>query len=86
MQMMPPPLTKDLVLVGGGHTHALVLRMWAMKPLPGVRLTLISPDPTTAYSGMLPGHIAGHYPRKALEIDDETRARMLPYVKAGLAV
>lgn len=76
MQMMPPPFTKDLVLVGGGHTHALVLRMWAMRPLPGVRLTLISPDPTTAYSGMLPGHIAGHYSRKALEIDLVKLARI----------
>jgi selenide, water dikinase len=40
-----------------------------MKPLPGARLTLISPDPTAPYTGMLPGHIAGHYPREALEID-----------------
>ncbi|WP_347311409.1 selenide, water dikinase SelD [Defluviimonas sp. SAOS-178_SWC] len=63
------PLTRDLVLIGGGHTHALVLRMWGMKPVPGVRLTLISPDPTAAYSGMLPGHVAGHYPRAALQID-----------------
>lgn len=63
------PLTHDLVLVGGGHTHALVLRMLAMKPVPGVRLTLISPTPTAAYSGMLPGHIAGHYDRAALDID-----------------
>jgi len=69
MMPMPAPLTRDLVLIGGGHTHALVLRMWGMRPVPGVRLTLISPDPTTAYSGMLPGHIAGHYPRAALEID-----------------
>lgn len=71
MPMMPMPaaLTRDLVLIGGGHTHALVLRMWGMAPLPGVRLTLISPDPSTAYSGMLPGHIAGHYPRDALQID-----------------
>ncbi len=63
------PLTRDLVMIGGGHTHALVLRMWAMKPIPGVRLTLISPDPTAAYSGMLPGHVAGLYPRAALQID-----------------
>lgn len=63
------PLTRDLVMIGGGHTHALVLRMWGMKPLPGVRLTLISPDPTAAYSGMLPGHIAGHYARADLQID-----------------
>ena len=65
----PTPLTRDLVLIGGGHTHALVLRMWGMKPLPGARLTLISPDPVTAYSGMLPGFVAGHYPREALDID-----------------
>lgn len=63
------PLTQDLVLIGGGHTHALVLRSWGMNPLPGARLTLISPGPTTTYSGMLPGVIAGHYAPQALEID-----------------
>lgn len=63
------PFTRDLVLVGGGHSHALVLRSWGMKPLPGARLTLINPRPAAAYSGMLPGHIAGHYTRDALEID-----------------
>lgn len=63
------PLTRDLVLIGGGHTHALVLRMWGMKPLPGVRLTVINPGPTAPYSGMLPGHIAGHYSRDELDID-----------------
>ena len=63
------PLTRDLVLVGGGHTHALVLRSWAMKPLPGVRLTVINPGPTAPYSGMLPGFVAGHYTRAELDID-----------------
>ena len=63
------PLTRDLVLIGGGHTHALVLRMWGMKPLAGVRLTVITPGPTAADSGMLPGHIAGHYSRDDLNID-----------------
>ena len=63
------PFTRDLVLVGGGHTHALVLKSWAMKPLPGTRVTLINPGPTAPYSGMLPGHIAGHYTRAALDID-----------------
>ncbi|MGY6410033.1 MAG: selenide, water dikinase SelD [Alkalilacustris sp.] len=65
----PQPLTRDLVLIGGGHAHALVLRMWGMRPLPGARLTLVSPAPTAPYTGMLPGHVAGHYPRRALEID-----------------
>ena len=69
MQNAPLPLTRDLVLIGGGHTHALFLRMWGMKPLPGVRLSVINPLPTAAYSGMLPGHIAGHYPREALQLD-----------------
>ncbi|MHA7876899.1 selenide, water dikinase SelD [Roseivivax sp.] len=69
MHQPPLPKTRDLVLVGGGHTHALVLRKWAMDPLPGARLTLIDPGPVTAYSGMLPGHVAGHYTREALDID-----------------
>jgi len=65
----PVPLTRDLVLIGGGHTHALVLRRWEMRKLPGARLTVINPGPTAPYTGMLPGHVAGHYPREALEID-----------------
>ena len=69
MQSAPLPLTRDLVLVGGGHAHALVLRSWAMAPLPGVRLTVINPDPVAPYTGMLPGHIAGHYSRADLMID-----------------
>ena len=63
------PITKDLVLVGGGHAHALVLRAWGMNPLPGARLTLIDPLATTAYTGMLPGFVAGHYSRDELAID-----------------
>lgn len=63
------PILKDLVLVGGGHAHALLVRMWAMQPLPGVRLTLINPDPAAPYTGMLPGLIAGHYRRDEIMID-----------------
>lgn len=66
---LPAPITHDIVLVGGGHAHTLVLRMWGMDPQPGVRLTLISPEPMTAYSGMLPGLVAGHYRRGDLDID-----------------
>ncbi|WP_435229846.1 selenide, water dikinase SelD [Pseudopelagicola sp. nBUS_20] len=62
-------LSRDLVLVGGGHAHALLLRMWGMRPLAGVRVTLINPGPTAPYSGMLPGYLAGHYARNELDID-----------------
>jgi selenide,water dikinase len=63
------PNVKDIVLVGGGHAHGLVIRMWAMDPAPGLRLTLISPDVYTPYSGMLPGLIAGHYEFEQAHID-----------------
>ncbi|MDP4033360.1 MAG: selenide, water dikinase SelD [Pseudorhodobacter sp.] len=69
MQTADFPLTQDLVLIGGGHAHALVLRMWGMQPLPGVRLSVINPGPVAPYTGMLPGHIAGHYQRDQMMID-----------------
>ena len=63
------PLVRDVVLVGGGHSHALLVRRWAMRPLAGVRLTLVSRDVLTPYSGMLPGLIAGHYTFDEVHID-----------------
>ncbi|HZV95659.1 MAG TPA: selenide, water dikinase SelD [Candidatus Nitrosocosmicus sp.] len=59
----------DLVLVGGGHAHVQVLRAWAMRPLPGIRLTVVVDRPTAVYSGMVPGFVAGQYRRDELEID-----------------
>ena len=66
---LPLPLIKNVVLVGGGHAHALLLKKWAMKPVVGVRVTVVNPSPTAPYTGMLPGHIAGHYDRDELDID-----------------
>ena len=57
------------MLLGGGHTHALVLKKWAMAPLPGVQVTLVNPGVKAPYTGMLPGFVAGHYAREELDID-----------------
>ena len=59
----------DLVFVGGGHAHALALRMLAMAPIEGLRITLVSPATHTPYSGMLPGLVAGHYSFEQTHID-----------------
>ncbi len=63
------PIAHDLVLVGGGHTHVEVLRQFAMRRPDGIRLTLISRDIETPYSGMLPGYLAGHYRFEECHVD-----------------
>lgn len=62
-------VTTDLVLIGGGHSHAIALRMLGMQPIPNVRLTLISNLVDTPYSGMLPGYVAGFYDYDEAHID-----------------
>jgi selenide, water dikinase len=68
-QSVAVAIQQDLVLIGGGHSHAIVLRLWAMAPVPGVRLVLISDGADTPYSGMLPGHVAGFYDHGDCHID-----------------
>ena len=73
--MQSDPVTTDIVLVGGGHAHVEVLRRFGMRPEPGVRLTVISREVLTPYSGMLPGLIAGHYTHDEAHIDLAPLAR-----------
>ena len=60
-----------LLLAGGGHSHAVVLKRWAMRPeqRPKHSITLINRTSTSLYSGMVPGLIAGIYQRDELAID-----------------
>lgn len=55
---------KRILLVGGGHAHAWVLRAGVQGDA-----TLVTPYPHHVYSGMLPGFVAGHYKLDDIRID-----------------
>lgn len=87
--MSAGPIATDIVLVGGGHAHVHVLAAFAKRPLTGVRLTLITRDLMTPYSGMLPGVIAGLYTSAQAHIDlvrlaNATGARLIHAEAVGL--
>ncbi len=61
------PERRHLLLLGGGHAHVEVLRQIGQQPLPGWRVTLMTREEMSPYSGMLPGVMAGLYqPAQAL--------------------
>jgi selenide, water dikinase len=61
--------SRDIVLIGAGHTNMHIVRMWKMDPIRDARLTLISPFSRATYSGMLPGTLAGLYEPDEMAID-----------------
>jgi len=60
---------RELVLWGAGHAHVEVLRRFARRPEPGLRLTLVTREPHTPHAGMLAGLIRGDYEFDATHID-----------------
>ena len=68
---LPMQIERHLILAGGGHSHALLLRRWAMQPRhrPQGLITLVSRYSTTLYSGMVPGLVSKKYNRNVLEVD-----------------
>lgn len=68
---MDKSMESSLVLAGGGHCHALILRRWAMKPKerPVGSIFLVSNTSLLYYSGMIPGYIAGAYALEDVAID-----------------
>ena len=73
----------NLVLIGGGHSHAIAIREWGLNPIPGINLTLISDVANTPYSGMLPGHIAGFYSYAETHIN---LANLAKFAQANLII
>jgi len=61
-----------LLLAGGGHTHALMLRQWLMRPNRrprATRISLVSRHSTLCYSGLVPAVLAGLQPPHACRLD-----------------
>ncbi|MGB7564565.1 MAG: bifunctional NADH dehydrogenase FAD-containing subunit/selenide, water dikinase SelD, partial [Prochlorococcaceae cyanobacterium] len=84
---------RQLLLAGGGHSHALVLKRWAMQSqhqrmarARACRITLVSRASTALYSGMVPGLVAGLYPREACAIDLRRLCRLagVSFVRAEI--
>jgi pyridine nucleotide-disulfide oxidoreductase family protein len=67
-------MKRRVILAGGGHAHLAVLADWAARRLPDTERWLVTSSRHTAYSGMLPGWLAGHYRASDLLIDLEPLA------------
>ena len=66
---LPAAAFRRIVLIGAGHTNLHVVRMWMQGAIADASLTLISASSQAAYSGMLPGTLAGLYQPDEMLID-----------------
>jgi len=72
-------MPRKLVLVGAGHTHALIMLRMPELRASGISVTVISPHDYQYYSGMGPGMLGGCYRPEELSIP----ARSLVESQAG---
>ena len=77
-------MAAQLLLIGGGHAHLGVLDLIAKRHLSGIDVTLVSAHSNQVYSGMLPGHLAGHYSLEEISIplDPVADAAKAEFVRA----
>ena len=61
--------TKQLVLIGGGHSNVQVLNKLSMSNIKGLHTILISEHFEATYSGMTPGYIHKEFNKEEISID-----------------
>ena len=76
MKNREPPILADLVFLGGGHAQVAAIKHFIMKPVPGLRLTIVSSQTRTLYSGMLPAFVEGAWHDDDIHIDLSYLARL----------
>ncbi|MDC1383514.1 selenide, water dikinase SelD [Candidatus Puniceispirillum sp.] len=69
MKKPSTPTLGELVFLGGGHAQVSAIKNFAMFPVPGLRLTIVTSDYLTPYSGMLPGYVEGKWNDDEIHID-----------------
>ena len=63
------PKSRPILCCSAAATPTYVVKAFAERPLSGVRVTLVTRDLETPYSGMLPGVVAGLYKPHEVHID-----------------
>ena len=64
-----------LVLIGGGHTNALLMRKWLMSPklMPKIPISIISRDTHLVYSAMFPSVLS-----KSISLEESLNIFSIP--------
>ena len=80
-------MSLQLLLIGGGHAHLGVLELLARRQRSGIDVTLVSEHTTQVYSGMLPGHVAGHYtlPECSIPLDPVAELAKADFVRGRVS-